>query len=249
MMEVSQGEDDTCASCRQQRSFNRNKQFRFSNCCGYCLCDECLKNQLSRAASKVVTKDRKTSSKVFTITCGDCGTELTAKDFLPENVDKQRFDRGSRVRDRLNNIFVRSRSEFMSLSDWNDYLELRQDIEYDLIYGDAQAQKEAERKLSDYAKQHTNDIRRAQLASGSSGVLTATRSAAAAPAMNIPRLSLPLARPVRKENAMEVDMESNSSGDRNNTMARKLAGGFRVEFDKQRSETELGRSLMFGLGM
>jgi len=45
-------------------------------------------------------------------------------------------------------------------------------------------------------------------------------------------------------------MESNSSGDRNNNiMARKLAGGFRVEFDKQRSETELGRSLMFGLGM
>jgi len=105
----------------------------------------------------VLNHDLKLQKKSF---CTSCLKEISRSDFSDDNIERQRYDKETKNRDNLNKTFNRRREDFDTLKEYNDYLELVQDISYDLLYGKDEEQKIANKKIMQYQKDHKEWIQK-----------------------------------------------------------------------------------------
>jgi hypothetical protein len=142
-------ENGTRLACRQCHSaldsWNENLRLTYSDCCGVALCDQCIRESFLTAKE---------------ITCiGQCGnTAVSVHSFQKDNFDRQHFRLRKKKQRKANDVFVKRRDDFAALDAFNDYLELQEDIVYDLTYGSAAEATVAQTRLDAYASANRAEI-------------------------------------------------------------------------------------------
>jgi len=140
----------TCPQCRTTTDTNPKLLLRYSSCCGDCLCNDCV--QLLFSSS---------DSKHSQVPCPVCGSLLLISDWSAVPLSTQRFSREVKHRHRLNRLMILEAADFKDPNDYENYVELKQDLIYDLTEGDKQTVKEAEKRLADWQRENQSLIDRA----------------------------------------------------------------------------------------
>eukprot|EP00455_Lapot_gusevi_P054243 TRINITY_DN8650_c0_g2_i1.p1 TRINITY_DN8650_c0_g2~~TRINITY_DN8650_c0_g2_i1.p1 ORF type:complete len:255 (-),score=28.83 TRINITY_DN8650_c0_g2_i1:268-1032(-) len=144
-MEWDEEPEEICPNCRTSKSFAGQMQILYSTCCGSLLCQSC--------AHLIFNKQK-------FYECSECKQPLEKKNFVIDNIDRQRVNEEVRVRTRLTKFFNCRREDFKTPEEYDDYLELEQDIVYDLTYGDQACRVAADKRLKEYIAKNTALIER-----------------------------------------------------------------------------------------
>ncbi|KAH3765709.1 CDK-activating kinase assembly factor MAT1 [Pelomyxa schiedti] len=111
---VSDGEwDKECAACHSCEFVNRNIQFMVSNVCNHVLCMECWQR------NKGITR------------CPKCNLESVHYSQMDQ---AQEISKENATRRTMSKIFCKTRAEFPSLLEYNNYLEESEDIIYNMVH-------------------------------------------------------------------------------------------------------------------
>lgn len=121
---------------------------KYSSCCGRILCEQCI-NALFLRAKKA--------------SCHECKAEMTRDFWQLENLDLQRYRTEAQARTRANKTFRLGKQDFDTLDEFNDYLEMVQDIVCDLM-GSKAEQIAAEKRIKEWEEQNKDRVLRAQRA-------------------------------------------------------------------------------------
>lgn len=147
---------------------NPTFQLFHANCCrDFILCNADIDNLFYRKA---------------VIKCPMCGADVPKHNFSvhPWNTQRCMFQVKFRGRS-IQNTFNKQRSDFGSLTAYNEYLEMVEEIIYDATYGTAEEQKAAEARIVAYQTANQADIVRAN-ARARAALLSSSSSATAAAA-------------------------------------------------------------------
>lgn len=141
------GEDaEKCPQCGTNFIQRPNMKLKYSVCCGLPLCSNCLDERYN-ARGKVK--------------CPKCAKELSKKAWSDKTLDQQRFGISVSARRQLNAIFNQERRDFASLQEFNDYLEMAEDVAYRLVYGSEADKKEASQRAEQFKRTHGDKIKAA----------------------------------------------------------------------------------------
>ena len=134
-----------CPHCHTNKELKSDLQFLFSECCGYALCVSCT--------SQIFSKNT-------VLRCPNCNETVNKKKYSKNRLATQQFNNESHKRSTIHISCNLRRGDFKTLKEWNDYLELVEDIVYDLSHGNAQERKQAEEKLKDFKIKYADLIER-----------------------------------------------------------------------------------------
>jgi CDK-activating kinase assembly factor MAT1 len=151
---------DGCTECRTRTVNDPQLQLRFSRCCGWKVCTTCIRAMFGRTGNA-------------SIQCKSCG-EFIKNTFEKQNFNMQQFNAEKKSRDRMEREFQLHRLDFeadahatgqsitQAIDLYNNYLELVEDVVFDLAYGTRDEQKIAWNRWLEYGKQHNDQIKRSQ---------------------------------------------------------------------------------------
>ncbi|EDQ90833.1 uncharacterized protein MONBRDRAFT_6728 [Monosiga brevicollis MX1] len=138
-------EDEVCPHCKANR-YTRKDLRLFTSLCGHFLCGECLDNLFQRA----------------TIRCPTCREERRRNDYELKVFDSGHVQRDVAIRRRQLQRLNLTEKDFPTLAAYNDYLEQREDIAYNLSndLDLVETGQRLDKLLNDYAEQiATNEAR------------------------------------------------------------------------------------------
>eukprot|EP01094_Clydonella_sp_ATCC50884_P016114 TRINITY_DN26825_c0_g1_i1.p1 TRINITY_DN26825_c0_g1~~TRINITY_DN26825_c0_g1_i1.p1 ORF type:complete len:341 (+),score=88.02 TRINITY_DN26825_c0_g1_i1:93-1115(+) len=143
-----------CGRCFQARATNPGLKLMIS-ICGHSCCENCVSALFEKVAIQ---------------TCPKCSKQLVREDFSNDAEDSSAVENEIRVRERLNRTFNKQREDFphgaKGLREYNDYLEMVEDIIYDLVYGAKDQKEQAQERIIEYEQKNRKiiDKNRAMLA-------------------------------------------------------------------------------------
>mmetsp|Transcript_15220 Transcript_15220/g.49597 ORF Transcript_15220/g.49597 Transcript_15220/m.49597 type:complete len:309 (+) Transcript_15220:680-1606(+) len=137
--------DEVCAMCGvDQTTHNR---VLFTNApaktrCGHRFCQSCVDRNLRRQSQ---------------FTCPTCGTLVRRTTLDERTMTEIEVDRDAAARKRVLSVHNRRKETFASKDEYDVYLEMVEDLVYDLSRGGPEAKK-AEESLKKYHFEHANDV-------------------------------------------------------------------------------------------
>jgi len=148
------GEAIGCADCKTMKETRPQLRFKYSKCCGLVWCYDCV-------------KDAPRKYKTSKLRCPGCGVALGTRisDWADENIDKQRYNQELSFRETYASTFNLKREDFDTVEEYNDYLEMVQDVMYDLVHGTATERQRAHARIAQFRESQAKKIAAQQQAS------------------------------------------------------------------------------------
>ncbi|KAJ9109997.1 hypothetical protein QFC20_003071 [Naganishia adeliensis] len=141
--------DDMCPICKTDRYSKPGLRLLISPCY-HKLCERCVEHLFSLGAGKCPHEG--------------CGRVLRRTNFIHQTFEDLGVEREVGVRGRVAQVFNKSRDDFATEREYNDYLEMVEDITFNLINDIDRA--ETERRITEYttrnASQITTNVNRAR---------------------------------------------------------------------------------------
>lgn len=111
--------EDVCTLCRKEQLLHPTMKL-LRSICGHRVCDACVAAQFS---------------KQLVLLCPVCKSQLRRAQFTDENANSDALNKEVQLRRRVEREWNKRESDFSSLAAFNDYLEEREDIVYNLTNG------------------------------------------------------------------------------------------------------------------
>ncbi|KAJ2834076.1 TFIIH/NER complex subunit [Coemansia furcata] len=138
-----QADDDTCPQCKSERYLNRPMKLLVGPCY-HKMCEQCVTQRFDAGPAP----------------CPVCERILRKAEFYQQIFEDLTVENEVRIRKRMAMTFNRRQEDFKQLKDYNDYLEMVEDITLKLLYDDDT--DEAEYMIERYRRENTSIIERNQ---------------------------------------------------------------------------------------
>ncbi|KAJ2898081.1 putative cdk-activating kinase assembly factor mat1 protein [Zalerion maritima] len=148
----STNSDEMCPVCKTLRYLNKDMLFLISPECYHPMCTVCV--------------DRLFETGPAQCPYAGCLKTLRRKQFREAFFGDLSIEREVDIRRRVAAVFNKRESDFETLRDYNDYLEMVECLIFDLTSGDEVARQKAEGKLMDWERQHKEEIEAIKRARG-----------------------------------------------------------------------------------
>lgn len=136
-----------CPICRTDRYLSPNMNFLINPECYHKICESCV--------------DRIFALGPAPCPYPKCGKILRKNKFKKQIFDDINIEREVDIRKRVASIYNETQDDFETLKDYNKYLEMVEDIVFELMYGDNK--QKAETDLAAYEKEHKVEILERQM--------------------------------------------------------------------------------------
>ncbi|OTB17477.1 hypothetical protein K445DRAFT_316094 [Daldinia sp. EC12] len=170
----SQVPTDICPVCTRVRYLNKDMEFLINPECYHPMCTNCVSNIFGKGPAQCPY--------------ASCTKTLRQRGFRTPFFKDLRVEREVDVRRRVQAVFNMTPEDFVSLRDYNDYLQQVEDLTFDLVNGDEADQRNAEQKLLAYEQKHKEDIEKNKKKGREADSLRRQREAAEAEAARQRRL-------------------------------------------------------------
>ncbi|KAI1464297.1 CDK-activating kinase assembly factor [Daldinia caldariorum] len=170
----SQVPTDICPVCTRVRYLNKDMEFLINPECYHPMCTNCVSNIFGKGPAQCPY--------------ASCTKTLRQRGFRTPFFKDLRVEREVDVRRRVQAVFNMAPEDFVSLRDYNDYLQQVEDLTFDLVNGDENDQRNAEQKLLAYEQKHKDDIEKNRKRGREADSLRRQREAAEAEAARQRRL-------------------------------------------------------------
>ncbi|KAJ2099962.1 TFIIH/NER complex subunit [Coemansia sp. S142-1] len=138
-----QADDDTCPQCKSERYLNRPMKLLVGPCY-HKMCEQCVSQRFDAGPAP----------------CPVCERILRKAEFYQQIFEDLTVENEVRIRKRMAMTFNKRQEDFKQLKDYNDYLEMVEDITLKLLYDDDT--DEAEYMIDRYRRENTSIIERNQ---------------------------------------------------------------------------------------
>lgn len=133
---------DTCPVCKTSRYLKKDLKFKVNPECYHRMCTSCVARIFSNGPNKCPI--------------AGCHRTLRMNKFVDQTFEDIQMQREVDIRKRIAAIFNRREDDFESLDDYNDYLNLVEDMTYNIVNKiDVEA---TERKIAEYAEENAKVI-------------------------------------------------------------------------------------------
>lgn len=136
--------DNICPVCKQNRYWAKEMKFLVNPECYHKMCSGCV--------------DRLFTSGPGTCPIVGCNRTLRKKNFKEAFFADLTIQRSADIRKKVAAVFNRKEDDFETLRDWNDYLEMVENLTFDLTDGNGKERAAAEEKLKMYSQGHKGEI-------------------------------------------------------------------------------------------
>lgn len=137
-----------CSSCHVDYYNNPDVRVYFSGVCDHRVCEPCITRLFIHG-------------RVYP--CPTCGTSLRAEDFSDQPKESRLVESEVKIRRQISGIYCKAEAEFSCREDWNEYLQLREDIVFKLAHPSSQEEaKETWRQIDVYREANEEQIFREQ---------------------------------------------------------------------------------------
>jgi CDK-activating kinase assembly factor MAT1 len=134
--------DDVCSLCHKEQLLHPTMKL-LRSICGHRVCDSCVATQFA---------------KQLVLLCPVCKSQLRRAQFTDENANSDALNKEVQLRRRVEREWNKREADFPSLAAFNDYLEEREDIVYNLVNGiDVEA---TQQKITAYREANRESITR-----------------------------------------------------------------------------------------
>lgn len=141
---ASNASDNICPVCKQNRYWAKEMKFLINPECYHKMCSGCV--------------DRLFTSGPGTCPIVGCNRTLRKKNFKEAFFADLTIQRSADIRKKVAAVFNRKEDDFETLRDWNDYLEMVENLTFDLTDGNEKERAAAEEKLKMYSQGHKGEI-------------------------------------------------------------------------------------------
>lgn len=141
---ISKASDDVCPVCKSNRYLNKDLKFLINPECYHKMCSSCV--------------DRLFTSGPAPCPIVGCHRTLRKKNFKEAFFADLTIQRSVDIRRKVQSVFNRKEDDFVSLRDWNEYLQMVEDLTFDLTDGSDKEKAAAEEKLRQYSQGHKGEI-------------------------------------------------------------------------------------------
>ncbi|KAJ2697195.1 TFIIH/NER complex subunit [Coemansia sp. IMI 209128] len=138
-----QADDDTCPQCKSERYLNRPMKLLVGPCY-HKMCEQCVSQRFDAGPAP----------------CPVCERILRKAEFYQQIFEDLTVENEVRIRRRMAMTFNRRQEDFKQLKDYNNYLEMVEDITLKLLYDDDT--DEAEYMIERYRRENSSIIERNQ---------------------------------------------------------------------------------------
>jgi len=136
-----------CSACHVDYYYNPDVRVFFSAVCDHRVCESCITRLFQPGPYK----------------CPACERQLVAEDFSQEPREARQVESEVKVRRQISEIYCKTKADFASEDEYNDYLTLREDMVYRLVNPASQDEvQETWREIDKYREQNAAQIRREQ---------------------------------------------------------------------------------------
>ncbi|KAI2626130.1 CDK-activating kinase assembly factor [Hypomontagnella submonticulosa] len=133
-----------CPICRRVRYLNADMEFLINPECYHPMCRNCVSNIFGKGPAQCPQPG--------------CYKTLRQRGFRSAFFNDLKVEREVDVRRRVQAVFNMTQDDFVSLRDYNDYLQQVEDLTFDLVQGDDEARRKAEDQLQAYEQKHKEEI-------------------------------------------------------------------------------------------
>lgn len=138
--------DDMCPVCKTIRYLNKDMEFLINPDCYHPMCSNCVNRLFNDGPNQCPY--------------AGCHQTLRRNNFRSAFFGDLTVEREVDIRRRVAAVFNRVEDDFETLRDYNDYLQMVEDLTFDLVSGDEQTRARANADLREYEKQHKAEIDR-----------------------------------------------------------------------------------------
>ncbi|CAM9913662.1 unnamed protein product, partial [Sphacelaria rigidula] len=144
---MQQADENVCALCKGKEDAASNltqQKLVVNNKCGHRFHQHCVEKELVRRKS---------------FPCPLCQTQVKRAGLTEKTLDELEVSRDITVRKRISKIFNRLEDDFAGdLKAYNDYLEQKEDLIYDMTCGTKEEMERAQAKVRAYEDAHRSEI-------------------------------------------------------------------------------------------
>ncbi|KAK4195115.1 putative RNA polymerase II transcription factor B subunit [Triangularia verruculosa] len=138
--------DDMCPVCKTIRYLNRDMEFLINPECYHSMCSACVNRLFNDGPNQCPY--------------AGCHRTLRRKGFRSAFFGDLSVEREVDIRRRVNQVFNQVEDDFNTLLDYNNYLQMVEDLTFDLVNGDEATKRKAEGQLQAWEAEHKADIER-----------------------------------------------------------------------------------------
>lgn len=138
--------DDMCPVCKTIRYLNKDMEFLINPECYHSMCSNCVNRLFNDGPNQCPY--------------AGCHKTLRRKGFRSAFFGDLSVEREVDIRRRVAAVFNRVESDFETLRDYNNYLQMVEDITFNLVWGSDAKRREAEATLQAWEAEHKADIER-----------------------------------------------------------------------------------------
>lgn len=138
--------DDMCPVCKMIRYLNPDMEFLINPECYHSMCTGCVNRLFNDGPNQCPY--------------AGCHKTLRRKNFKTAFFGDLAVEREVDIRRRVNSVFNQVEDDFETLLDYNNYLQMVEDLTFDLVNGTDQKRREAEAQLLQWELDHKPDIER-----------------------------------------------------------------------------------------
>ncbi|KAI0853557.1 CDK-activating kinase assembly factor [Daldinia vernicosa] len=136
--------DQKCPVCSRIRYLNTEMEFLINPECYHPMCINCVNNIFGKGPAQCPV--------------ATCTKTLRQRGFRSAFFKDLKIEREVDLRRRVQAVFNMTQDDFVSLRDYNDYLQQVEDLTFDLVNGDETEKQNAEQKLLAYEQKHKDEI-------------------------------------------------------------------------------------------
>ncbi|KAK0729261.1 CDK-activating kinase assembly factor MAT1-domain-containing protein [Apiosordaria backusii] len=138
--------DDMCPVCKTIRYLNRDMEFLINPECYHSMCSACVNRLFNEGPNQCPY--------------AGCHRTLRRKGFRSAFFGDLSVEREVDIRRRVSQVFNQAEDDFQTLRDYNNYLQMVEDLTFDLVNGDEATKRKAEGELQQWEAEHKADIER-----------------------------------------------------------------------------------------
>ncbi|KAI8962524.1 CDK-activating kinase assembly factor [Daldinia sp. FL1419] len=173
---ISELPTEICPVCSRIRYLNTDMEFLINPECYHPMCSNCVNNIFGKGPAQCPH--------------AGCTKTLRQRGFRSAFFGNLNVEREVDIRRRVQAVFNMTQDDFVSLRDYNDYLQQVEDLTFELVNGDEAEQIAAEQKLIAYEQKHKEEIEKNKRKGREADSLRKQREAADAEAARQRRLEL-----------------------------------------------------------
>ncbi|KAK5663754.1 hypothetical protein OQA88_4185 [Cercophora sp. LCS_1] len=208
--------DDMCPVCKTIRYLNKDMEFLINPECYHSMCSNCVNRLFNDGPNQCPY--------------AGCHKTLRRKGFRSAFFGDLSVEREIDIRRRVAAVFNQAEDDFETLRDYNNYLQMVEDLTFDLVWGTDAKRRQAEATLQEWEAEHKADIERNKKAGREADAERSRRLAAEREAARQRRIeAIKEVENEKLERAMSREAELDS-------LAQGVDGGQRVQL-KRRGQT------------